>query len=235
MSRSRILHRIRCIRSAARPSDSPELPSSPPPLPKFSHPVREFIRQSEQLGATAHVAANLDSFAAILAGVLSEVSIEELFWESPEIFWKHRLPFRFRDPAGFGEGRLMTSFHFRKKVKFPLVINTRPYRRAALPGIEMVTLHADWGVAETGTLGLQVRPGKGRMLPVLPPQVLVLVRARDIASNLRQVLERAEIDEVGSILTLVSGPSRTADIEKTLVIGVHGPKRVFVVVTDFGD
>ena len=76
-----------------------------------------------------------------------------------------------------------------------------------------------------------MRSGVGRLLSVLPASHLVLLSERDILMNGKELFDRLRLGEEGSALTLVTGPSRTADIEKTLVVGVHGPKKLFVMLT----
>jgi L-lactate dehydrogenase complex protein LldG len=53
----------------------------------------------------------------------------------------------------------------------------------------------------------------------------------DIADSIHQLLDKYRLN-LPSLITLASGPSRTADIEKTLVVGVHGPKEVFCFLID---
>ena len=93
---------------------------------------------------------------------------------------------------------------------------------------------ADHGLAETGTLVFRHRPGQGRALSVLPPTHLAVVRAADVVANLEVLLCRPPIagSDLGSALTFVTGPSRTADIEMVITTGVHGPGRLHVFVLD---
>ena len=83
------------------------------------------------------------------------------------------------------------------------------------------------GVADTGSLLLTGGPGCPQTASLLPEIHLAVLRAGDIYANLPQVLQLREVREAG-VTTLVSGPSRTADIELTLTIGVHGPGEVHV-------
>ena len=87
-------------------------------------------------------------------------------------------------------------------------------------------------VAASGTLVL--RAGEcARMASLLPPTHVAVVDQRrlvpDLASGLRQVWRRRPVE---SCITLVTGPSRTADIEKKLVLGVHGPCALYVVLIE---
>lgn len=87
-------------------------------------------------------------------------------------------------------------------------------------------------VAETGTLLLLGAPATPKKTALLPEtHVAVVSRARLVATlEDAFALLRAEVGELPRSTWFVSGPSRTADIEQTLVIGAHGPYRVHVIV-----
>ena len=95
---------------------------------------------------------------------------------------------------------------------------------------------ADYAVAETGSVALAARQGVSRLASLAPPVHLVLVRPTDIVETLDDLflLRRLEYysqgGDMGSCLNFVTGPSRTGDIEQTLVVGVHGPKEVHLVL-----
>ena len=82
-------------------------------------------------------------------------------------------------------------------------------------------------VAETGTLVLPGAAGKPLAASLLPEIHLVVLREQDIAQSLPEVIGHREIRAAAAV-ALISGPSRTADIEMTLTIGVHGPGEVRV-------
>jgi L-lactate dehydrogenase complex protein LldF len=83
-------------------------------------------------------------------------------------------------------------------------------------------------VADTGTVVLPGGPGKSNC-PSLTTEVhLAVLRARDIYKRLEDVLDMPEL-RTASTVAMISGPSRTADIELTLTIGVHGPREVHVL------
>lgn len=88
-------------------------------------------------------------------------------------------------------------------------------------------------VAQTGTLVITNRSAGGRALSVLPPHHVVLARreqmVRDLAAGLAFVQARYA-PEYPSMVSLVTGPSRTGDIERILVLGAHGPKKLTVVL-----
>jgi len=86
---------------------------------------------------------------------------------------------------------------------------------------------ADAAVAETGTLVLTLEKGKPHFVSLIPEIHFAVLKASDIAQNLSQIFSSNELEKA-SMTTLISGPSRTADIEMTLTIGVHGPGQVHV-------
>jgi L-lactate dehydrogenase complex protein LldG len=103
--------------------------------------------------------------------------------------------------------------------------------RETLPAIDAGIVEADYAIAPTGTLVLIGQPARPRSLSLLPPTNVVLLRADrilpDLAAVLRAVGPRTA---VAHPMVMVTGPSRTADIEKRIVIGVHGPKELYVVI-----
>lgn len=93
------------------------------------------------------------------------------------------------------------------------------------------------GVAETGTLVLSAGPERPTTLNFLPEAHVVVIPASRIVGTYEEMWDRVrEPIEPGGLLPRVvnwiTGPSRTADIEQTLLVGVHGPKRLHIVVVD---
>jgi L-lactate dehydrogenase complex protein LldG len=83
------------------------------------------------------------------------------------------------------------------------------------------------GIAETGSLVIPSGVGRPQTASLLPEIHLAILHEKDIYANLAMILRLNEIFEKSAV-TLVSGPSRTADIEMTLTIGVHGPGELHV-------
>ncbi len=89
-------------------------------------------------------------------------------------------------------------------------------------------------IAETGTLLLDSSRERHRLVSLVPPVHIALVDASQIVQTLGEALALLrEPDQVSPIVTLVTGPSRTADIELTLAIGVHGPQELYVVLNQW--
>ncbi len=89
------------------------------------------------------------------------------------------------------------------------------------------------GVAETGGLLLEPGPEEPRLLSLVPPIHLALLWASTIQDSLwSAVRELGWGRGPAPNALLISGPSKTADIEQTLAYGVHGPKRLIVILVD---
>jgi L-lactate utilization protein LutC len=102
---------------------------------------------------------------------------------------------------------------------------------AADPDIQVGLTGALAGVAETGSLLLPAGPGRPPTASLLPEIHLAVLRSKDIYERLVHAFSLPEVRQASS-LAIVTGPSRTADIEMTLTIGVHGPKTLIVFLTE---
>ncbi|WP_027717547.1 LutC/YkgG family protein [Desulfovirgula thermocuniculi] len=110
--------------------------------------------------------------------------------------------------------------------------NPREQAAQADLGISSFTL----AVAETGTIVQDATDISARLVSMLPPCHLALVPAGGLVATLREAIAFwARRGEIPGYLAFVSGPSRTADIERVLTIGVHGPARVVVIFVEEGD
>ncbi len=91
----------------------------------------------------------------------------------------------------------------------------------------------DFLIAQTGSVMLTARSGGGRGLSVLPPHHVVIARRDQLLPDLPSgyaAMKKKYDGAWPSLITLITGPSRTGDIERILVLGAHGPKKLTVVV-----
>ena len=92
----------------------------------------------------------------------------------------------------------------------------------------------DYAVAETGTCVLIARSGVSRLVSLLPPVHIAVVQRGQVLPSLDELfaLRRQEFMDgtLRSYMSLITGPSRSADIESTLVTGMHGPGEVHMVL-----
>lgn len=90
-------------------------------------------------------------------------------------------------------------------------------------------------VARTGSIVLSSAQTKGRTTSVYAPIHICIAFTNQLVYDLKDALQAAK-DKYGnnlpSLITFATGPSRTADIEKTLVVGVHGPKEVYLFLIE---
>jgi L-lactate dehydrogenase complex protein LldG len=103
--------------------------------------------------------------------------------------------------------------------------NLRAFCAAADVGVTGV----DAVLAETGTIVVSSGPGRSRLVSLLPPVHIALAPTSRLTTDLF-TWTAARGGAMPSSLTLISGPSKTADIEQTMAIGVHGPKRLIVIL-----
>ena len=103
--------------------------------------------------------------------------------------------------------------------------------RAACVTAEAGITGADYALADTGTLVMLSSPEEARMISLLPPVHLAIVPLTRLLTGLDELFTRLEHPaEQTSSMVLITGPSRTADIEQILVRGVHGPGEIHVIV-----
>jgi L-lactate dehydrogenase complex protein LldG len=87
-------------------------------------------------------------------------------------------------------------------------------------------------VAQTGSVLVTSRSAGGRALSVLPPHHVVLARRNQLVGDLSdafEVLKQQYAPNYPSLISFITGPSRTGDIERILVLGAHGPKKLTIL------
>jgi L-lactate dehydrogenase complex protein LldG len=107
--------------------------------------------------------------------------------------------------------------------------------RGPSDGGDLVSIsHAVGGVAESGTLVLASGPNNPTTLNFLPDTHIVVLAAEDIAGDYETVWDtiRAQYGkgQMPRTVNMITGPSRSADIEQTILLGAHGPRRLHIVV-----
>ena len=97
----------------------------------------------------------------------------------------------------------------------------------------------DFAIAETGTAVILPRRGVSRVTSLLPPVHVALVKPSQTLEGLddlyllRRLAYLRDGADAGAYMNFITGPSRTADIEQTLVIGAHGPRETHMVILDW--
>ena len=118
----------------------------------------------------------------------------------------------------------------------PLAILDQAMDRERLAAFRLAVLPAEFLLADTGTVVMLPRSHEERLPCYLPEVAVVVAGPGRLVAHLSDVWDRiaARATDVGvrGEMLLVTGPSRTADIEKKLVLGAHGPKRLVVLILD---
>ena len=89
---------------------------------------------------------------------------------------------------------------------------------------------AQAAIAETGTLVLDSTQERHRLVSLVPPVHIAIIEASKIYETLGEALAFIRKNEISPAVTFITGPSRTADIELTLTVGVHGPQELYVII-----
>lgn len=89
-------------------------------------------------------------------------------------------------------------------------------------------------VARTGSVIISSKQISGRQLPIFPDTHIVLAYTSQLVYDIKDALQfiKTKYANIPSMISAITGPSRTADIEKTLVQGAHGPKELFIFLID---
>jgi len=112
-------------------------------------------------------------------------------------------------------------------------LTDRPYDKASLEKCDAALTTCECLVAQTGSVMVSSAATGGRALSVLPPHhVVVATRSQllpDLAAAYAFVREKYG-GKLPSMISFITGPSRTGDIERILVLGVHGPRKLTIIL-----
>lgn len=198
---------VKGAKTPASPRSLNPTPPSPSPVSPGSSPLtllQRFEMELTQLGATFSICST-DVLAERVRMLLQERGINALqAWGASQL------------PRGLLEEILSHGLHVSHDPDETL--------KAGLTGVLA-------GIAETGTLVVTAAEGQPLTASLLPEIHIAVMQAGNIHASLPDALNLREVQEASSI-ALISGPSRTADIEMTLTIGVHGPRELHVLCVE---
>jgi L-lactate dehydrogenase complex protein LldG len=104
---------------------------------------------------------------------------------------------------------------------------TADIRKTTLATVTIGIVQATYGVADSGTLAVPFVANESILPHFLPETVIVLLAQESLVSHHFELFEKLTPEQKNNMM-MITGPSRTADIEKILILGAHGPRRLIV-------
>jgi len=195
---------------------------------------RELLNRMIEIGQTINTpVVALKTEADIIVAISKIIADRNPEWgdEKTIVAWDHPLVNRLElanamEPLGIPVYNLEPDSGVEKDEAF------RSQAETALIGVTS----ADFGLAETATLVMKTRAGQPLHVSLLPSIHIAVIRIEQILSNLKELYTllkwhpEQQTEGLTHTMTFITGPSKTADIEATLVQGAHGPRELVVFV-----
>ena len=97
-----------------------------------------------------------------------------------------------------------------------------------LKDIDLAIVKGNFAVAENGAIWMKDESNRHRSLYFIAQNIVIVINENEIVNNMHEAYEKLSFEKAG-FGVFISGPSKTADIEQSLVIGAHGPKSGYVI------
>ncbi len=213
-SRKKILNRLRQSKFVESKSSLPEFNDSDifADYPSAGSLLDIFAKNFESLSGELIIVADINEAGQLIYNIVSESDNKKCLTHSSPLI-----------DQLFAENKNLSNYFER--------LNSKAINSKVFSGYEIGLTTADFLVARTGSIVLRSISAGGRRLSVLPPTHIVLAEKKQLVYSLDQVFKNKLINSnSGSFATIISGPSRTSDIEKQLVLGAHGPRRLITIL-----
>lgn len=205
-SKENILKKIREALSHSTPLPFPQSEGNQPVFQKLEQePEVEFAEQFTKLQGKFIYCINLQELAFQLTSLVKKQNWEKVFCV---------------------EDKLIASVASQ--------INERIVK-TDLAGCDVSITGCEYLVARTGSIVMSTAQASGRTVSVYAPIHICIAFTNQLVYDIKDALEAIKKkygSNPPSLITFATGPSRTADIEKTLVVGVHGPKEVYLFLVE---
>jgi L-lactate dehydrogenase complex protein LldG len=200
-----------------------EHPGAPPPLDRtvdLERMIESFTLELSKLSGAVHrVPSDAEAIATVRALADERGATRVLAWDDPWL-----------QPEGIGDA-LRGQGVVLESCALPASRDERAARLQSLDPVLVGLTGAHAALADTGSVVVISGPGRGRIASLLPPTHIAVVRAGQLYPSLGPFLAaNRDAVEIGANMVVITGPSRTGDIEGTLVLGVHGPGDLHVVL-----
>ena len=194
---------------------------------RWPETLERFRREFEGVGGVFHTARAARDVPGVVASIARDRGLSRLVAWHPSALG-----------ADFSDGFVREGLRVEVMPADEVADVERQRLRAAAADADLGVTGVDLAVAETGTLVLRSGAGRPRSTSLLPPCHLAVFDRRVLIETLQQLgvffeaWHAAPAGSSGAMINLITGPSRTADIELTLTRGVHGPKEVHAVFVE---
>lgn len=176
------------------------------PLPSLAAPLTESLSEAD----------TIEKFKTTIVTIGSRVFDVDNFDQIREIIEQQFIP-----PA-----RIVSPFEELNDIAETSIADVNPH---LLEDIELAVLKAQLGVAENGALWVPEANMMQRVVPFICQHLALVVNRKDILSNMHQAYDILGNSNTG-FGAFIAGPSKTADIEQSLVLGAHGPRSLTVFI-----
>jgi L-lactate dehydrogenase complex protein LldG len=176
-----------------------------------------FAAELVAVGGEAYLVDDLEAAGQVILRLCREVSAKSA------ICWQHQLLDR------LGVANLLGGAGIEQLDHASLAGQDTVERQTTILAADVGITSCDYALAETGTLVMCSRPGQERVASLLPPMHIAVVERAQILPDLYDAIGQLP-DNLPSNVVLITGPSKTGDMELELTTGVHGPGRWCVVV-----
>jgi L-lactate dehydrogenase complex protein LldG len=175
-------------------------------------PVARFAAELLAAGGTCHVVADRSAAIATVLDILDKQAVKRVLVGVGPVIDTLDLPRLLRDRG--------------------VEVSDPGASRPTLFAADASVTGVDFLIAETGSIALRTAPDQPRSLSLLPPVYIAVADRGQLLPDLFDLFEKSGIEpgNLPACLSLITGPSKTGDIELRLVTGVHGPGVVHVVL-----
>jgi L-lactate utilization protein LutC len=209
--------RHRTLRGRYKPTKSPDSVWTPgvdrPGREEIEVPPARFIQELEALGGYGKRAGSLEEARDYVLKLAREREAELLVrWDA-----------EYLDELGADEP-------LREEGVEVALWRDMPDLREIAGRADIGLSTATWAIAETGSLVLEHGPGQGRMVTLLPPTYVAILPADRVLRTVPEAIRKYAGGTLPANVCFHTGPSRSGDIEMSLVVGMHGPGDVHVLL-----
>jgi len=196
-----------------------------------------FIKMAAPIKLNVIVLKDEGSAAAAIADLVKNKDPE---WGDQKsiVAWRHPLIERLNLPEALADQNVpvhVAEFDHSESEEFPTEKEREQLRQHVIDSYIGIT-SADFCMADTASLVMRTRPGQGRSISLVPSIHIGVITLDQIIWDLKELYALLSFDpevskeSLTNCMTFISGPSKTADVEATMVHGAHGPREVYVYV-----